>query len=110
MKKIFGIFAIAMALFATSCTKECEEPTVAVVASFTIPEDPTTDGVTFTNTSTGADTYLWNFGDGTTSTEKNPTHVYDDEDYYTIKLTASKGNVSATTTVSTYVSSFEGPL
>ncbi|MFM2283855.1 MAG: hypothetical protein RL222_1359 [Bacteroidota bacterium] len=110
MKKIFGIFAIAMALFATSCTKECEEPTVAVVASFTVPEDPTTDGVTFTNTSTGADTYLWDFGDESTSTEKNPTHPYDEPGYYTIKLTASKGNVSATTTVSTYVYSPESPL
>ena len=110
MKKIFGIFAIAMAFFATSCTKECEEPTVAVVASFTLQEDPTIDGVTFTNTSTGADTYLWNFGDGTTSTEKNPTHAYEGSGYYTIKLTASKGNVSATTTISTFVSYFEGPL
>mgnify|MGYP001298772007 FL=1 len=110
MKKIFGIFAIAMALFATSCTKECEEPTVAVVASFTVPSEPTTEGVPFTNTSTGADTYLWNFGDGTTSTEKNPTHAYEESGYYTIKLTASKGNVSATTTISTYVSYFEGPL
>ena len=110
MKKIFGIFAIAMALFATSCTKECEEPTVAVVASFTVPEDPTTDGVTFTNTSTGADTYLWNFGDGTTSTEKNPTHAYESAGYYTIKLKASKGNVSATTTVSTNVYAPESPL
>lgn len=37
--------------------------------------------VTFTNTSTNVgfeepDAYLWDFGDGTTSTEKNPVHVF----------------------------------
>lgn len=30
----------------------------------------------FFNTSTGADTYLWDFGDGTTSTFENPSHLY----------------------------------
>lgn len=25
--------------------------------------------------------YLWNFGDGTTSTEANPTHVYGEKEH-----------------------------
>ncbi|MBF7150031.1 collagenase ColA [Bacillus toyonensis] len=39
--------------------------------------------------------YLWDFGDGTTSTEANPTHVYDKEGTYTAKLTVkdNKGKV-----------------
>ena len=38
--------------------------------------------------------YLWDFGDGTTSTSKNPTHVYDEEGTYTVTLvvTDSRGN------------------
>ncbi|MEK7255147.1 MAG: choice-of-anchor B family protein, partial [Bacteroidota bacterium] len=32
--------------------------------------------VTFQNTSTGATSYTWDFGDGTTSTEANPSHTY----------------------------------
>jgi len=32
--------------------------------------------VTFTNTSTGANSYHWNFGDGNTDTVLNPTHTY----------------------------------
>lgn len=32
--------------------------------------------VTFNNTSTNGDTYLWEFGGGVTSTEKNPTHTF----------------------------------
>jgi len=31
--------------------------------------------------------YLWNFGDGTTSTESNPTHYYDNPGYYSTTLT-----------------------
>lgn len=30
----------------------------------------------FVNTSQGADSYLWNFGDGNTSTEESPSHLY----------------------------------
>ncbi|HMP22425.1 MAG TPA: PKD domain-containing protein, partial [Ferruginibacter sp.] len=30
--------------------------------------------------------YLWNFGDGTTSTDKNPTHTYTAAGNYTVKL------------------------
>ncbi len=30
--------------------------------------------------------YLWDFGDGTTSTERNPVHVYISEGTYTVKL------------------------
>ena len=38
-------------------------------------------------------TYLWDFGDGTTSTERNPRHTYDREGAYTASLTVtdSKG-------------------
>lgn len=32
--------------------------------------------VDFTNTSTGADAYAWDFGDGTTSTAMSPSHVF----------------------------------
>ncbi|MEM8525571.1 MAG: PKD domain-containing protein [Bacteroidota bacterium] len=40
----------------------------------------------FTNTSTDATSYLWDFGDGNTSTEESPTHVYETPDMYTVTL------------------------
>ena len=48
-------------------------------ASFTFHVDTTGTIVQFTNTSTGTTantTYLWNFGDSTTSTDQNPEHTY----------------------------------
>lgn len=44
--------------------------------------------ITFTNTSTGSGTlsYLWDFGDGTTSTAQNPTHIYTAQGSFTVSL------------------------
>lgn len=42
---------------------------------------------TFTNNSTGSiKTYKWTFGDGATSTLKNPTHTYTTPGIYSVKL------------------------
>ena len=51
-----------------------------------------------TNTSSSATEYLWNFGDGSTSTEPNPTHNYTSTGNKTITLTASNPCASNTTT------------
>ena len=42
-----------------------------------------------TNTSTDATSYFWDFGDGNTSTDPNPTHVYADTGDYVITLTVT---------------------
>lgn len=58
------------------------------------------DGATveFTNTSTNAFGYVWYFGDGTTSTEVNPTHAYTAAGDYTVLLTIAF-DVSCTDTI-----------
>ena len=47
---------------------------------------------TFTNTSKNGSTYLWDFGDGNTSTEESPTHVYDTPADYTVTLEVTSEN------------------
>ena len=53
----------------------------------------------FSNTSTGAVSYEWNFGDGGTSAEVNPTHDYAGDGTYTVTLVATDdcGNTDTTT-------------
>lgn len=55
--------------------------------------------IQFTNLSTSATDYQWDFGDGATSTAVNPSHVYADEGDYTVTLTASD-KLGATSTYS----------
>ena len=52
------------------------------------------DPVQFTNTSNGPGTlsYQWDFGDGTTSTEKNPSHVFNKRGTYTVMLTVTSSD------------------
>ena len=61
------------------------------------------DAVQFTNTSYGPGTlsYLWDFGDGTTSTVKAPAHSFNKKGIYTVKLTvtSSEGCIISNTQV-----------
>ncbi len=65
-----------------------------------------TDNSLFSPTS-----WLWDFGDGDTSTQQNPTHVYDTNGYYTVKLVAANqyGSDSLTRIQYIYVNKPAGP-
>jgi hypothetical protein len=59
----------------------------------------TTSGniVTFTNTSTGATAYSWDFGDFTNSSAPAPVHAFASNGSYSVVLTAINGNCTDTT-------------
>ncbi|MBN4065707.1 gliding motility-associated C-terminal domain-containing protein [Candidatus Amoebophilus asiaticus] len=73
--------------------------TSIVTANFTAtaPNNIPLITVTFTNTSTGADSFLWDFGDGGTSTDENPVHTYNDDNVYTLTLIAFNSSGCADT-------------
>ena len=56
--------------------------------------------VNFTNTSTNGTSYLWDFGDGNTSTNQNPNHTYTSNGNYTVTLT-TYGNDTCYSDIST---------
>ncbi len=60
---------------------------VAPTASYT--SEASDLEVTFTNTSTNATSYSWDFGDGNSSTDENPVHTYASYGTYTVVLTAT---------------------
>jgi PKD repeat protein len=47
--------------------------------------------------------WLWEFGDGDTSHQQNPTHTYSSSGTYTVKLTARNSHGSKTTTKTNYI-------
>jgi gliding motility-associated-like protein len=72
------------------------------VANFTMPSDACMGQlVSFTNTSTVASgvtpTYTWNFGDGKTSTDQNPTHTYLSAGSFNVTLQVSYSGMCANT-------------
>lgn len=49
------------------------------------------DSLYFTNLSNNGKSYVWDFGDGTTSTSVNPAHLYKAQGSYTVTLIADGG-------------------
>jgi len=87
-----------------SCKKvDSTTQTISTVASsktsFTITPDTCGKKYSFTNTSTSYNNipikYLWDFGDGDTSTLKNPTHKYLNNGTFIIKLICNPGTSCA---------------
>ncbi|MDG3547182.1 PKD domain-containing protein [Methanobacterium formicicum] len=82
------------------------QPTIPILtASFTSNVANGTENtiIQFTDTSTGNPTsWYWNFGDGRTSTEQNPSHTYTTPCNYTVSLTVSDEN-STNSTISRYI-------
>ena len=60
----------------------------AIILFFSFGYSAVDKTVTFTNFTQNATGYVWDFGDGTTSTATNPTHTYAQPGNYTIELTA----------------------
>ncbi len=80
-------------------------------ASFSVSTDsgcsPLT--VTFTNTSTGATSYLWRFGNGNTSVNTNPGAIYTTPGNYTVTLVAINSSGKDSVVKSNLVTVFKKP-
>jgi len=96
-RNIIFIVALFIGIFmSNSCDKyELGNPLPSTVADFTEAISNSSYApcdVTFTNTSLNAKAFLWDFGNGQTSTEENPTMHYDTPGLYTVTLTCTAEN------------------
>lgn len=89
--KLSVIILCAVTLFITGCTS----PKAAFSYQQTDEVAPAT--VQFSNESNKAEKYIWDFGDGHTSTEMTPEHRYVLSGKYVVKLVAIKGNKESVT-------------
>ena len=86
-KNTLTLFVLFFTVVLSGCNKD--DDMLTVVASFEQTVDENTGVVTFENTSQNATSYLWDFGDGgTTSTEENPVRSFG-AGSYTVSLTAT---------------------
>jgi PKD repeat protein len=82
-------FAI-VAVIVAGCAKSLDYPDIPEKQAF-FSYEANSYVVNFTNESTVQGTYLWNFGDGATSTEENPTHDFGQKGKYLVTLTVTSG-------------------
>ena len=80
---------ITVAAPPTNTTKPVADFTYSPSSNLVAPAN-----ISFTNTSTNATSYKWDFGDGTTSTADNPSKQFTKDGTYTVKLTATGGGTS----------------
>ncbi len=67
--------------------------------------------VTFTDKSTGSPTsWKWSFGDGKTSTSKNPAYTYTKAGKYTVSLTVKNAAGTNTKTIKNYITVNAAPV
>jgi spore germination protein YaaH/PKD repeat protein len=79
----------------------CQSPTSTInatvnpapLASFTF--NPVGNTITFTNTSTNATSYNWDFGDSQNSPLTNPTHTYSSNNNFNVCLTANSSGCNS---------------
>ncbi len=87
MKTSSVIFATCLLLIIQACGKN-DSPAIVVDANFSISgyEVPAPSTITFINISQNATSYLWDFGDGSSSTQAAPVHTFALDGTYPLRL------------------------
>jgi arabinan endo-1,5-alpha-L-arabinosidase len=88
---VSGNYAITLTVSNETGSDVANQPVSIVlldpVADFTFEQDAYR--IIFTNTSRHARSYLWDFGDGNTSVQMSPSHIYSRLGSYSVSLTAT---------------------
>ena len=80
------------------------------VANFSESTSESNLEATFTNTSTDATSYSWDFGDGNVSADENPVHSYTFKGQYIVTLTATSSEGSNVFSKEIFVGAVSTPI
>lgn len=93
---IYLLFLLATIFTVSACQKyELGNPAASTLADFSYVVTNNSNApceVSFTNKSLNAKAYLWDFGNGLTSTEANPSVEFNTPGLYTVTLTCTPNN------------------
>jgi hypothetical protein len=101
---IIGIFLVFGTLLFQSCKKESTDPPKASIFYSIVNKQ-----VAFTALTKRVVKWDWDFGDGKTSSDQNPVHIYDGGGYYTVtmKVTGEDGStIESTVTIAVAVTPY----
>lgn len=67
-------------------------PIAEFVGSPTVGQTPLKVSFTDNSAGSGIESWIWDFGDGAQTTEQNPSHIYNKEGIFSVKLTVSNAS------------------
>ncbi|MCU4173511.1 PKD domain-containing protein [Carboxylicivirga sp. N1Y90] len=109
MKKNFFSLIFLLTTLSLGFTSCSEDETIPVLsAGFTTSANVVEAGeaIEFTNSSTSATEYAWDFGDDVTSKDQNPEHTYAADGKYTVTLVATNGEKTEQFQTKVYVGEY----
>lgn len=83
----FYYYFYDLAVQTPSCVSDTSQVTITVVDTVAFSYQTNNRTVDFTDLSGATSDWLWDFGDGSTSTDQNPQHTYASGGTYTVTLT-----------------------
>lgn len=113
MKTKFATLMVIISLLFIGIVSADENTSSAPIASFSadVVNGKVPLEVQFTDDSSGEPaSWLWNFGDGSTSNLQNPAHTYTAAGTYTVSLTVNNTNGSDSMTRTGYISADTRPV
>ncbi len=81
------LFSISAILLLSSCSRP--------IAKFALENEhelKALEDISFINNSKNSESYKWNFGDGETSEQQNPNHIFYSSGHHIVELEVTKGN------------------
>ncbi len=111
-----GTYVVRLTVSSSACSHDTTitilvnpGPVVSFNSSVNVGCNPL--AVSFTNTTSGAPTYSWNFGDGSlASTAVSPTHTYLNSGTYSVTLIATQGSCADTVRVQSMIVVYPKPV